>query len=90
MVRDWQEMDDGTMFTDQDVRAANKVCVIGRTIANELFDGESPVGQMIRVKNVAMRVVGVLGTQGRQYDGHGSGRYRYGALDHDQVSGFGQ
>ena len=64
VVRDWQDMDDGQMFTDQDVRNANKVCVIGRTLVKELFDGESPIGETIRVKNVSLRIVGVLGVKG--------------------------
>jgi ABC-type lipoprotein export system ATPase subunit/ABC-type antimicrobial peptide transport system permease subunit len=63
-VRDWNDMEAGDMFTDQDVRGSVKTCVIGTTIARELFEGESPIGQDIRVQNVALRVVGVLGKKG--------------------------
>ena len=44
-VRDWEEFSEGQMFTDRDVTAAAKVCVIGETLKRELFQGESPVGQ---------------------------------------------
>src|SRR5262245_60029511 len=44
-VRDWQDLDEGESFTDQDVRNASKVCVIGRTLARELFQNESPIGK---------------------------------------------
>jgi macrolide transport system ATP-binding/permease protein len=64
VVRDWNGMDAGSMFTDQDVRGSVKCCVIGTTLARELFDGESPIGQDIRVQNVALRVVGVLSSKG--------------------------
>jgi ABC-type lipoprotein export system ATPase subunit/ABC-type antimicrobial peptide transport system permease subunit len=64
VVRDWDGMDAGAMFSDQDVRGSVKNCVIGTTIARELFEGESPIGQDIRVQNVALRVVGVLSTKG--------------------------
>ena len=64
VVRDWEEMDEGEMFTERDVLSANRVCVIGRTLARELFQGESPVGKDIRLKNVSLRVVGVLGRKG--------------------------
>ena len=63
-VRDWDEIDEGEIFTDRDVRGSNKVCVIGLTLAKELFEGESPVGKDLRVKNVTLRVVGVLGRKG--------------------------
>ena len=64
VVRDWTTMDEGEMFTDRDVLASNRVCVIGRTLARELFQGESPIGKDIRLKNVSLRVVGVLGRKG--------------------------
>src|SRR5262249_35845706 len=64
VIRDWSEMYEGEMFTEQDVRSANKVCVIGRTIAKELFGDESPVGGTLRIKSVSFRVVGVLGQKG--------------------------
>ncbi|QDU26771.1 Macrolide export ATP-binding/permease protein MacB [Anatilimnocola aggregata] len=63
-VRDWHEMEEGDIFTDRDVRASNKVCMIGVTLAKELFDDESPIGKDLRVKNVSLRVVGVMGRKG--------------------------
>jgi ABC-type antimicrobial peptide transport system permease subunit len=57
-------MDEGEMFTERDVQAASRVCVIGRTLAREMFQGESPIGKDVRLKNVSLRVVGVLGRKG--------------------------
>lgn len=40
VVRDWEQLDEGEMFTDRDVRNRSKVCVIGATLKRELFEGE--------------------------------------------------
>jgi ABC-type antimicrobial peptide transport system permease subunit len=63
-IRDWTTMDEGESFTDQDVRNANKVCIVGKTIIKELFDDESAIGKTIRVQNVPLRVIGVLSRKG--------------------------
>ena len=63
-VRDWETMSEGECFTDRDVMNANRVCVIGRTVARELFDNESPVDKEIRILNVPFKVVGVLSSKG--------------------------
>jgi putative ABC transport system permease protein len=63
IVKDWS-MEEGDFFTDQDVTAATKVCVIGLTVRDALFEGESPVGKVIRVRNMPFKVLGVLGCKG--------------------------
>src|SRR5665213_1920427 len=62
-VHNWP-IDEGDMFSDQDVRNASKVCVIGKTVATALFDNDDPIGKEVRLNNVAFRVVGVLVTKG--------------------------
>jgi putative ABC transport system permease protein len=62
-VRTWP-MASGEFFTERDVVAAAKVCVIGLTVANALFPGENPIGQQVRVKNLPFTVVGVLTKKG--------------------------
>jgi len=55
---------DGTIFTDRDVRGATKTAVLGATVARELFNGESPLGQTIRIRNIPFLVTGVLTRKG--------------------------
>ncbi len=62
-VREWP-IAEGEMFSEQDVRNASKVCVLGQRLVRELFQGESPLGQEVRVNNVAFKVVGVLSSKG--------------------------
>ena len=58
-------IEDGEMFTDQDIKAAAKVCILGKTVITNLFtNGEDPVGKVIRFKNIPMRVIGVLAAKG--------------------------
>jgi putative ABC transport system permease protein len=63
LVRTWNTVD-GSFFTDSDVRAAAKVCVLGGTVAENLFPAGDAVGQMIRIKNVPFKVDGVLEKKG--------------------------
>ncbi len=62
-LRQWP-FEQGTGFGEQDVRGANKVAVIGRTIARQLFGEGDVVGQILRIKNVPFTVVGVLQPKG--------------------------
>jgi putative ABC transport system permease protein len=62
-IRMW-DLEDGSMFTYTDVRAAAKVCILGKTTADHLFPEEDPVGKTIRIKNVPMKVLGVLKAKG--------------------------
>lgn len=56
---------DGDIFSDQDIHTSAKVCVIGTTVAGELFpDGENPVGKVIRFGSIPFRIVGVLESKG--------------------------
>ncbi len=58
-------VDDGDMFTEQDINAAAKVCVIGKTVVDELFpNGENPVGKVIRFNKIPFQIVGVLKSKG--------------------------
>ncbi|MGH9317834.1 MAG: ABC transporter permease [Thermoanaerobaculia bacterium] len=62
-VRSWN-VEKGVFFGDSEVRAAAKVCVLGSTVANALFENQDPVGQTVRIKNFPFRVIGVLETKG--------------------------
>ncbi|MBI1824374.1 MAG: ABC transporter permease [Nitrospirae bacterium] len=56
---------DGRAFTDEDVRGATKVALLGRTVVDNLFKNNSPVGQIVRIKNIPFTVIGVLEEKGQ-------------------------
>ena len=59
------KVQDGDMFTEQDIQTAAKVCVIGKTVVDNLFtNGENPVGKVIRFQKLPFRVAGVLESKG--------------------------
>ena len=59
------KVQDGEMFSDDDIKSSAKVCLIGKTVADNLFtNGEDPVGQVIRFNKIPFRVIGVLKSKG--------------------------
>lgn len=63
-IKQW-EVTKGTAFSDEDIKKSAKVCVIGKTVADELFSEHvDPVGKMIRFKSIPFRVIGVLKSKG--------------------------
>ncbi|MGZ5024286.1 MAG: ABC transporter permease [Chthoniobacterales bacterium] len=68
-IRQWP-LTSGSPFTPQDVRSANKVCVIGKTTATQIFGNDDPIGQILRVKNVPFTVTGVLAPKGLSAQGN--------------------
>ena len=59
------KVEDGDMFTEQDIQTAAKVCVVGKTVFDNLFpDGSNPVGKVIRFQKLPFRIVGVLESKG--------------------------
>jgi len=63
-VRNW-ELAEGENFTAREVLVAEKVCLLGATVAKTLFPDGDPVGQVIRIRNIPFRVVGVLAAKGQ-------------------------
>ncbi|MBO6190916.1 MAG: ABC transporter permease [Prevotella sp.] len=62
-IKQWS-VEEGDCFTEEDIKKAAKVCVIGATVVKELFNGHDPIGKTIRFKSIPMRVVGVLKAKG--------------------------
>ena len=63
-IREW-EVEEGAMFGQDELDNLSKVAVIGRTIQKNLFpDGDSPIGQTIRFKNIPFKIIGILAAKG--------------------------
>lgn len=59
------QIEEGEMFSDEDIRSSAKVCVVGKTVADNLFpNGEDPIGRIIRYKNIPFRIIGTLKSKG--------------------------
>ena len=59
------KVEDGEMFSEQDIAVAAKVCVVGKTVVDNLFPGgENPVGKVIRFQKLPFKIVGVLESKG--------------------------
>ncbi len=63
-IRKWG-IEYGEFYTEQDVKGAAKVCVLGKSVADNLFPESSPVGQNVRIRNVPFKVIGVLTKKGQ-------------------------
>ena len=64
VIRNWPIIS-GANFTARDIVAAEKVCLLGSTVVLNLFPDQDPVGQVIRVRNLPFRVVGLLAPKGQ-------------------------
>jgi putative ABC transport system permease protein len=67
-IRDWP-LSGGRAFTDQEVRSASKVAILGRTVAENLFGDVNPVGKTMRIKKMPFKVIGVLVKKGQSSRG---------------------
>lgn len=63
-VRDWSLVS-GRAFTEQDIRNATKVAILGQTVTDSLFGGTEPLNQIIRIKKVPFTVIGILDKKGQ-------------------------
>jgi putative ABC transport system permease protein len=63
-IRNW-ELEYGEFFTDRDVKTNNKVALLGKTVADQLFQNQDPVGQKVRIRNVPFLVIGILKAKGQ-------------------------
>jgi putative ABC transport system permease protein len=68
VIRDWP-VDNGTFFTEADLRSARKVAVLGATVAKNLFADDDAVGQQVQIRDVPFTVLGVLKSKGQNAGG---------------------
>ncbi len=64
IIRDWN-ISQGEMFTKRDVQTSAKVAVIGKTVADELFPDQNPIGLQMRIGKVPVKIIGVLDEKGQ-------------------------
>jgi putative ABC transport system permease protein len=67
-IRGWS-VETGEFFTSQDIASAAKVCVLGRTVAEQLFGDDDPVGEFVRVRTISCQILGVLARKGQNQMG---------------------
>jgi putative ABC transport system permease protein len=67
-IRDWN-LASGSFFTERDVKSRAKVAVLGQTVVDNLFPDQDPIGQLVRIRNVPFRVIGVLAAKGQDARG---------------------
>jgi putative ABC transport system permease protein len=67
-VREWR-LASGRIFEPAEMSGAGKVCIVGQTVVRELFGGDEPVGQVVRIKRVPFTVIGVLENKGQSMMG---------------------
>ena len=63
-IRDWK-LKYGEFFTERDIRSRKKVAVLGNTVAEELFPGQDPTGEKVRIRNTPFTIIGVLAEKGQ-------------------------
>ncbi len=85
-IRDWTDMAEGEAFTEHEVLNSSKVCLVGQTIVREVFAGRSPIGQACAHQERRFQGHRSVEQKRRKSDGHGPGRYCFGAVDHCQIS----
>ena len=67
-IKSW-EIEDGTMFSERDIRAKTKVAVLGASVVENMYGGVSPVGQSIRIQKTPFKIIGVLKAKGQSSGG---------------------
>jgi putative ABC transport system permease protein len=67
-LRDWK-LESGRSFSDSDISSATRVVLLGQKVVDNLFGGEDPVDQVLRIKNLPFTVIGVLSSKGQSMDG---------------------